>query len=190
MQVPQHRLPLRDYQKEIVQAFNDPKIDELLLVIARRGAKTTTTFSEGIVPDLVRRVQTAVAVYPTAKMGFRNFWNNIEDDGFKTLDHMPKPLVARQSNSEDDMRMELINGSIFMTLGATNTEALRGANGKNYWFDEFAVVGNLALAYRNDFTFNRFFLGSVGNDDGTFLDFLFFDALYDDSVVEGSKFHP
>ena len=138
MQVPQHRLPLRDYQKEIVQAFNDPKIDELLLVIARRGAKTTTTFSEGIVPDLVRRVQTAVAVYPTAKMGFRNFWNNIEDDGFKTLDHMPKPLVARQSNSEDDMRMELINGSIFMTLGATNTEALRGANGKNYWFDEFA----------------------------------------------------
>ena len=138
MIVPAHRLPLRDYQKDIVRALNDPKIDELLLVIARRGAKTTTTFSEGIVPDLVRNIQTGVAVYPTAKMGFRNFWNNIEDDGFKTLEHMPKSLVARQSNSEDDMRMELINGSIFMALGATNTEALRGANGKIYWFDEFA----------------------------------------------------
>src|SRR4051812_15988654 len=94
MQIPAHRLPHRDYQKDIIQAFNDPKIDELLLVIARRGAKTTTTYSEGIVPELVKQVQTAVAVYPTAKMGFDNFWTNIEDDGFKTLDHMPKGLLS------------------------------------------------------------------------------------------------
>lgn len=138
MQIPAHRLPLRDYQKEIVEAFNNPRIDELLLVIARRGAKTTTTYSEGIVPELVKQVQTAVAVYPTAKMGFDNFWTNIEDDGFRTLDHMPKALLAGQSNSDDDMRQTLINGSIFRLLGATNAEALRGANGKIYWFDEFA----------------------------------------------------
>lgn len=138
LQIPEHRLPLREYQKEIVQAFNDPKIDELLLVIARRGSKTTTTYSEGIVPDLVKRVQTGVAVYPTAKMGYRNFWNNIEDDGFKTIQHMPSQLIARQSNTEDDMQYQLINGSIFMALGATNHEALRGANGRIYWFDEFA----------------------------------------------------
>lgn len=140
MQVPAHRLPLRDYQKEIVEAFNNPNIDELLLVIARRGAKTTTTFSEGIVPDLVKEIQTAVAVYPTAKQGFDNFWTNIEDDGFKTIDHIPKELLAPngQGNSEDDMRRTLINGAIFRALGATNYEALRGANGKIYWFDEFA----------------------------------------------------
>ena len=138
MQIPSHRLPLRDYQKEIVKAFNDPKIDELLLVIARRGAKTTTTYSEGIVPDLVKRVQTAVAVYPTAKMGFDNFWTNIEDDGFKTLNHMPAALLSGVSNSDDDMRQSLVNGSIFRLLGAGNAEALRGANGRIYWFDEFA----------------------------------------------------
>lgn len=138
MQIPVHRLPLRDYQKEIVEAFNDPKINELLLVIGRRGAKTTTTYSECVVPDLVKEVQTAVGVYPTAKMGFDNFWTNIEDDGFKTLDHMPKALLSSQSNSDDDMRQMLINGSVFRVLGATNTEALRGANGKIYWFDEFA----------------------------------------------------
>jgi len=138
LQIPAHRFPLRDYQKDIVRALNDPKIDELLLVIARRGAKTTTTYSEGIVPRLVKEVQTAVGVYPTAKMGFDNFWTNIEDDGFKTLDHMPRGLLAGQSNSDDDMRQTLINGSIFRVLGATNTEALRGANGKIYWFDEFA----------------------------------------------------
>ena len=140
IQIPAHRFPLRDYQKEIVEAFNNPKIDELLLIIARRGAKTTTTYSEGIVPELVKQVQTAVAVYPTAKMGFDNFWTNIEDDGFKTLDHLPKALLSAsgQSNSDDDMRRTLVNGSIFRALGATNVEALRGANGKIYWFDEFA----------------------------------------------------
>lgn len=140
MNIPAHRLPLRDYQKDIVKALNDPKIDELLLVIARRGGKTTTIYSEGIVPDQVKNVQTAVAVYPTAKMAFRNFWSNIEDDGFKTIDHMPIELLSTsgQSNSEDDMRRTLINGSVFMALGATNHEALRGANGRIYWFDEFA----------------------------------------------------
>ena len=138
MQIPAHRLPLRDYQKEIVEAFNNPSVDELLLVIGRRGAKTTTTYSECIVPSLVREVHTAVGVYPTAKMGFDNFWTNIEDDGFKTLEHLPKGLLAGQSNSDDDMRQSLINGSVFRVLGSTNTEALRGANGKIYWFDEFA----------------------------------------------------
>jgi len=138
MKIPANALPLRDYQVEIRQQYNDPTVDELLLVIGRRGAKTTTTFSECIVPDLVKEVQTIVAVYPTAKMGFRNFWNNIENDGKKTLDHIPSALIKRQSNDEDDMRIELINGSVFMCVGATNTEALRGANGKVYWFDEFA----------------------------------------------------
>lgn len=138
MQIPAHRLPLRDYQDEIVVNYNDPLIEELLLIIARRGGKTTTVFSECVVPDLVKEVQTIVLVYPTAKMGFRNFWNNIENDGFKTIEHIPASLIARQSNSEDDMRIELINGSVFMCVGATNVEALRGANGKKYIFDEFA----------------------------------------------------
>lgn len=113
-------------------------MDELLLVIGRRGGKTTTVFSEIIAPELIKKVQTVVAVYPSAKIGFKNFWNNIENDGFKTLDHIPKALIRYQSNDEDDMRIELINGSIFMCVGAKNAEALRGANGKIYWFDEFA----------------------------------------------------
>jgi hypothetical protein len=138
MQIPANRLPLRPYQEEIRDAFADPTIDEMLDVIGRRGGKTTTVFSECIVPELVKETQTIVAVYPTAKMGFRNFWNNIENDGTKTLDHIPKALIKRQSNDEDDMRIELMNGSVFMCVGATNTEALRGANGKIYWFDEFA----------------------------------------------------
>lgn len=138
MQLPFHRQKLRPYQQEIIQAYNNPTIDELLLIIARRGGKTTTVFSEGVVPDLVRETQTIVMVYPTAQQGFRNFWNNIENDGFKTIEHMPEALIVSKSNTVDDMRFTLINGSVFMVVGSTNVEALRGANGKKYIFDEFA----------------------------------------------------
>jgi hypothetical protein len=137
MQIPAHRLPLRDYQKEIVAALSDPKLRQAVLVIARRGAKTYTVFVEDIIPSMVKEVMNVVIVYPTAKQGYKNFWTNIENDGFKTLDHIPKSLIASQNNSEEDMRITLVNGSTLFVLGATNAEALRGANGKIYFFDEF-----------------------------------------------------
>lgn len=137
MQIPAHRLPLRDYQIEIVEALSNPSIRQAVLVIARRGAKTYTVFVEDIVPQMVKEVMNVVIVYPTLSQGYKNFWNNIENDGFKTLDHFPKSLVARQGNTEDDMRLTLINGSTLMVLGAQNADALRGANAKIYFFDEF-----------------------------------------------------
>lgn len=137
MQIPVHRLPLRDYQKEIVTALNSPELRQAVLVVARRGAKTYTVFTEYIVPQMVKEVMNVVIVYPTLAQGYKNFWNNIENDGFKTLEHFPKSLIARQGNTEDDMRLTLINGSTLMVLGAQNAEALRGANAKIYFFDEF-----------------------------------------------------
>lgn len=137
MQIPAHRLPLRDYQQEIVTELNRDDLRQAVLVVARRGAKTYTVFTEYIVPQMVKEVMNVVIVYPTLAQGFKNFWNNIENDGFKTLSHFPKSLVARQGNTEDDMRLTLINGSTLMVLGAQNAEALRGANAKIYFFDEF-----------------------------------------------------
>lgn len=137
MQIPVHRLPLRDYQQEIVEALDSPNLRQAVLVIARRGAKTYTVFVEHIVPKMVKEVMNVVIVYPTAKQGFKNFWTNVENDGFQTLNHIPKSLVASRTNDEDDMRITLINGSTLFVMGATNAEALRGANGKIYFFDEF-----------------------------------------------------
>lgn len=139
MNIPAHPFPeLRDYQKDMKRAYFDPNIIEMDVVIARRGAKTTTIFSECIVPDLVTKTQTIVLVYPTKKMGFRNFWTNIEDDGFRTLDHIPASLIIQSTNTEDNMMITLANGSIFMVLDAKDAEALRGANARVYWFDEMA----------------------------------------------------
>lgn len=140
MQIPAHRLKLRDYQEDIKVALDTPGIRQAVLVIARRGAKTYTVFVEHIISQMVKEVMNVVIVYPTAKQGFKNFWTNVENDGFKTLDHIPKGLVASRSNDEDDMRITLMNGSTLFVMGATNADALRGANGKIYFFDEFVDI--------------------------------------------------
>lgn len=169
MQIPAHRLPLRDYQQEIVEALDAPNLRQAVLVVARRGAKTYTVFVEHIIPQMVKEVMNVVIVYPTAKQGFKNFWTNIENDGFKTLDHIPKELIATQSNSEDDMRITLINGSTLFVLGATNAEALRGANAKIYFFDEFVDLPSGVLGVVRPITNmnkGRIIIASTPKQDG------------------------
>ncbi len=68
MKIPVHSLPLRQYQIELKEAYNNPLIDEILAIIARRGGKTTTLFKECVAPDLVKEKQTIVFVYPIAFM--------------------------------------------------------------------------------------------------------------------------
>lgn len=169
MQIPAHRLPLRDYQEEIRDALDDPALRQAVLVVARRGAKTYTVFVEHIIPAMTKEVMNAVIVYPTAKQGFKNFWTNIENDGFKTLNHIPKEIRAGESNSEDDMRITLMNGSNLFVLGANNPEALRGANAKIYFFDEFVDIPSGALGVVRPITNmnkGRIIIASTPKQDG------------------------
>jgi hypothetical protein len=118
---------------------------QAVLCWSRRASKTYTVFVEHIIPRMVEESMNVVIIYPTGKQGFKNFWTNIENDGFKTLDHIPKDLIVSQSNGEDDMRITLVNGSTLFVMGATKPEALRGANAKIYFFDEFVDIPSGAL---------------------------------------------
>lgn len=85
----------------------------------------------------------AVYVFPTKEQARSVFWENVENDGFKTIDHLPEALIARRDNH--NMRLILKNGSTFQVLGTTDPDALRGANGKLYIFDEFVDQDSSAL---------------------------------------------
>jgi len=141
MQVPAHYVP-RDYQLDFLQNIRSVRI--AVLEWARRSGKTMTVFNYAV-SRMVEETMTVVIVYPTLKQGYKTFWSNIENDGFKTIEHIPQSLIARQSNSDDNMRIELKNGSVFMCLGADNPEALRGANGKIYIFDECVDINGEAF---------------------------------------------
>lgn len=94
---------------------------------------------------MVEEPMNVVLVFPTKEQGYKAFWTNIENDGFKTIDHIPKSLIKRRSNTKDDMIITLKNGSSFMLLGATDPEALRGANAKLYVLSEFVDINSEVL---------------------------------------------
>ncbi len=77
-------------------------------------------------------------VFPVKEQGSDAFWNNVENDGFKTIDHIPKSLISRMDNTK--MKLTLKNGSTFQILGASEPDTLRGANAKIYILSEFVDI--------------------------------------------------
>lgn len=108
---------------------------------ARRGGKDKTAFAYAV-KKMVEAPMNVVLVFPTKEQGKKAFWNNIENDGFKTLDTIPKALIA--SKRDDELLIRLINGSTFQIVSAKDPEALRGANGKLYIFSEFVDIDSAA----------------------------------------------
>lgn len=141
MQIPVHFKP-RWYQAEALRAL-EGGCKLAVWCWARRGGKDMTAFSYAI-KKMVEQPMNVVLVFPTKKQGYDNFWTNIENDGFKTLDHIPKHLIAGEANTPDNMKITLKNGSTFSLLGAKEPDKLRGANGRIYIFSEFVDIDSAA----------------------------------------------
>lgn len=132
MQIPLHYKP-RPYQAEALRAL-EVGIRFAVWCWARRGGKDMTAFNYGV-KKMAEQPMNTVLVFPTKEQGKEAFWDNIENDGFKTIDHIPKELIAREDNN--DMKIILKNGSTFSLLGSKDPEKLRGANGRLYILSEF-----------------------------------------------------
>lgn len=130
----------RKYQREALAAL-DRGVKLAIWCWARRGGKDFTAFGYAV-KKMVETPMNVVLVFPTKEQGMRSFWNNVENDGFRTIEHIPKSLIARQDNN--NMRIVLKNGSVFEVMGATDPDALRGANAKLYIFSEFVDIDSVA----------------------------------------------
>lgn len=131
----------RGYQAEALAAL-DNGVTLAIWCWSRRGGKDFTGFGYAV-KKMVEKPMNVVLVFPTKEQGMRSFWNNVENDGFKTIEHIPKSLIARQDNN--NMRIVLKNGSVFEVMGATDPDSLRGANAKLYIFSEFVDIDSAAL---------------------------------------------
>ena len=140
MNVPVHFNP-RWYQKEALMAL-ERGIRRAVWCWARRGCKDMTAFAY-VVKKMVESPINVVLVFPVKEQGKNDFWENIENDGFKTIEHIPAALVERQDNS--NMLIVLKNGSTFQILGSGDPKALRGANGKIYILSEFVDIPGSVL---------------------------------------------
>jgi hypothetical protein len=113
---------------------------------ARRAGKGLTSFVYAV-QRMTEEPMGVVIIYPTAEQGYRSFWNNVENDGFRTIEHIPDALIASKTSTRDSMSMVLKNGSTLDLLGAnSDPEKLRGNNVKLYILSEFVDIDSKVLS--------------------------------------------
>jgi len=149
IQVPNNFTP-RDYQLALFQAMDgiqgrpETKKRRALLRWHRRAGKDKACFCY-MVKEMVQRVGVYYYFFPTYQQGRMAMWEAVDKDGFKLLDHLPDHFVARKSNQ--DMLLELTNGSIFRVVGTDNIDRIVGTNPVGCVFSEYSLQDPVAWTF-------------------------------------------
>jgi len=129
----------RPYQKEFLQAMSGvgcKKKRRAILRWSRRSGKDLTctlwAFSE-----MLRTPANYLYFFPQYSQGRKAFWERLDArTGLSTLDQMPKQLIKRINNQ--DMILELQNGSTLRVVGSDNIDSVIGTNPYGVVFSEYA----------------------------------------------------
>ena len=85
---------------------------------------------------MLERVGNYAYIFPTASLARKAAWQNIDADGFRLLDHIPKELIKRKQDMQ--MFIELINGSTVTFFGSDRQVSV-GTAYCGIVFSEFAL---------------------------------------------------
>jgi hypothetical protein len=107
-------------------------------VMHRRGGKDRTAIAQAC-KDAFKRVGLYWHCLPTLKQGRKVVWDNITSEGKNLIRQtFPDRLVKRRL--EDEMKLELVNGSIVQVVGADNFNSLVGASPVHVTFSEWSLT--------------------------------------------------
>ena len=83
---------------------------------------------------------------PSATQARKVIWNGIDRNGRKVIDQAV-PMAIRKKTHDQEMYIELINGSVIQMVGSDNFDSLVGANPVGVVFSEYAIANPAAWAY-------------------------------------------
>ena len=131
-----HKYNPRPYQLPLLQAL-DNGTKRAIIVWNRRSGKDKTCFNYMIKKSL-EKVGTYFYFLPTYKQAKRVIWDNIDNEGFKMLDHIPKELIT--STNATELKIELRNGSIIQLIAADEFKSSGvGTNPIGVVFSEYSI---------------------------------------------------
>ncbi len=107
-------------------------------VMHRRGGKDRTALAQAC-KQAFQRVGLYWHCLPTLKQGRKVVWDNITSEG-KNLIRQTFPDVLVKRRLEDEMKLELVNGSLVQIVGADNFDSLVGAAPVHVTFSEWALT--------------------------------------------------
>lgn len=126
----------RRYQLGFLKAI-DSNILRALLVWPRRHGKDKTCFN-ALVKKAVERTANYYYIFPEYNQGRKALWDNIDKDGMRTIDHVPKEIL--KSKNATEMKLELVNGSIIQVVGAADIDRIVGTNPAGVVFSEYSII--------------------------------------------------
>lgn len=137
-----HNFRPRDYQLGFWNAAD--RVDRLFVIWPRRHGKDKTFYNK-LIEKAVERVGNYFYIFPEYAQGKKALWDNIDSNGFRTIDHAPKDLIVRKNNT--DMLVELVNGSTIQIVGASNIDRVVGSNPAGVVFSEYSLIDPMVWGY-------------------------------------------
>lgn len=134
----------RDYQLPLMKALEEGKKTRLLCCWARRAGKDVCAFN-AIIRAALRKVAVYYYIFPTYSQAKKVIWDSITNKGERFLDYIPAELI--KSKNSQEMKIELVNGSIIQLVGSDNVDSLVGTNPAGVVFSEYALQTPLAYQY-------------------------------------------
>jgi phage terminase large subunit len=125
----------RPYQLPVLNAL-DSGYKRIIQVWHRRCGKDKTDVNI-VAKKQAERIGAYYYFFPTYKQGKKILWEGIDKDGFRFLDHFPKPLIESIDNT--DMKIRFTNGSLFQVIGIENIDSVVGTNPVGCVWSEYAI---------------------------------------------------
>lgn len=136
-----HQFNPRPYQLPLLRALDGGK-KRAVIVWHRRCGKDKTCFNY-IIKKALERVGTYFYFLPTYSQAKKVIWDNIDNDGFKMLDHIPLEIIKKTNATE--LKIELINGSVVQLIAADEFQKSGvGTNPIGVVFSEYSITNSKA----------------------------------------------
>ncbi len=125
----------RYYQIPLFKAMDSGK-NRAFLRWSRRAGKDLTCFNL-MIKKAVERIGSYFYFLPSYSQGRKIIWEGADKEGIRFLSHIPESLIKAKNNNE--MKLELVNGSIIRIIGTDNIDSIVGTNPIGVVFSEFAL---------------------------------------------------
>jgi hypothetical protein len=132
----------RPYQVPLWNALLFEQKKRAIYIWHRRAGKDILALNRLITAMVLEQVGTYWHVFPSYSQGRKAIWQETTIEGRKYIDYFPKELI--KSKNDKDLKIELINGSVYQIVGSDNPDSLRGAGIKGAVFSEYSEQDSLA----------------------------------------------
>jgi phage terminase large subunit len=126
----------RDYQLPFFRAM-DSGYSRAILRWARRHGKDLSCIHFAAKKSF-ERVGTYFHVLPFFTQARRAVWDGKDREGKPFLDAFPKEVISKRNDQE--MKLTLVNGSIWQLIGSDNIDSIVGTNPVGLVFSEYSLM--------------------------------------------------